>query len=258
MNHALGEYAGTVPITLVSDKRPGVGGTSSEVIQLKGLRYAVMQEPSKDTRINEGVMKELTGGDKIQARALYSASETFTPQFKLCVCTNTLFEINSNDDGTWRRIRICDFMSKFVDTLDENEPYHFLKDLELDNKIIAWAPLFMSMLVKRAFETNGHVEDCDIVKGSSNRYRQGQDHIAAFVSEMIIKTEVASDKVCKKELSNEFKMWFQESQGMRKMPKGTELYEYMEKKFGKWKPTGWTGIKIAYPEKTDELIEMVD
>ena len=258
MNHALGEYAGTVPITLVSDKRPGVGGTSSEVIQLKGLRYAVMQEPSKDTRINEGVMKELTGGDKIQARALYSASETFTPQFKLCVCTNTLFEINSNDDGTWRRIRICDFMSKFVDTLDENEPYHFLKDLELDNKIIAWAPLFMSMLVKRAFETNGHVEDCDIVKGSSNRYRQGQDHIAAFVSEMIIKTDVASDKVCKKELANEFKMWFQESQGMRKMPKGTELYEYMEKKFGKWKPTGWTGIKIAYPEKTDELIEMVD
>jgi P4 family phage/plasmid primase-like protien len=258
MNHGLGEYAGTVPITLVSDKRPGVGGTSSEVIQLKGLRYAVMQEPSKDTRINEGVMKELTGGDKIQARALYSASETFTPQFKLCVCTNTLFEINSNDDGTWRRIRICDFMSKFVDTLDENEPYHFLKDVELDNKIIAWAPLFMSMLVKRAFETNGHVEDCEIVKGSSNRYRQGQDHIAAFVSEMIVKTDFVGDKVCKKELANEFKMWFQESQGMRKMPKGTELYEYMEKKFGKWKPIGWTGIKIAYPEKVDELIEVMD
>ena len=34
--------------------------------------------------------------------------------------------------------------------------------------------------------------------------------------------------------------------------------EQMEKKFGKWKPTGWTGLKIAYPEKTDELIEMMD
>jgi len=256
MSHTLGEYAGTVPITLVSDRRPGVGGTSSEVIQLKGIRYAVMQEPSKDTRINEGVMKELTGGDKLQARALYCASETFVPQFKLCVCTNTLFEINSNDDGTWRRIRICDFLSKFVDSVDENAEYQFVKDKDLDDKIPLWAPTFASMLVDLAFKTSGKVEDCDIVLSSSNKYRQGQDHIAAFVSEMIIETGNPDDKIGKKELASEFKMWFQESQGMRKAPKGTELYEYIEKKFGKWKASGWTGIKILYPEKNDDLIEI--
>ena len=48
MNLTIGEYAGTVPITLVTEKRVSVGGTSSEVMQLKGVRYAVMQEPSKD------------------------------------------------------------------------------------------------------------------------------------------------------------------------------------------------------------------
>ena len=259
MNHVLGDYAGTVPITLVSDRRPTIGGTSSEVVQLKGLRYAVMQEPSKDTRLNEGVMKELTGGDKIQARALYSASETFTLQLKLCVCTNSLFEINSNDDGTWRRIRIVDFMSKFVDKIDktEEDEYQFLKDKTLDDKLSTWAQTFAAMLVERAFKTEGHVNDCDIVLASSNRYRQGQDHIAAFVEDMIIRTGVASDKVGKKELANEFKVWFQEHQGVnRKTPKGTEVYEYMEKKFGKWKSTGWSGIKIAYPETSDDLVEL--
>ena len=80
-----------------------------------GSRYAVMQEPSKGEKINEGIMKEITGGDPIQGRALFKEAVTFIPQFKLVVCTNTLFDIKSNDDGTWRRIRVCDFVSKFLD-----------------------------------------------------------------------------------------------------------------------------------------------
>ena len=256
MTYALGEYKGTVPITLVTEKRNSIGGTSSEVMQLKGVRYAVMQEPSKDTRMNEGTMKELTGGDPLQARALYSSSETFTPQFKLCVCTNSLFEINSNDNGTWRRIRICDFMSTFVDKIDTSEnapPYQFLKDKDLEDKLYLWAPVFASMLVKRAFETDGHVEDCDIVMASSNKYRQGQDHISAFVDEMIVTSENPNANIKKRGLSEALKAWFQESQGMRKMPKGTELIEYMEKKYGKYSvKTGWVGIDFIHPEMEDD------
>ena len=115
MSVTLGEYKGTVPITLVTDARGKIGGTSDEVLKLKGVRYAVMQEPSKGVKLNEGIMKELTGGDPIQARGLYSESEIFEPQFSLVVCTNNLFDIESNDDGTWRRIRKCDFLAKFID-----------------------------------------------------------------------------------------------------------------------------------------------
>ena len=261
MSYALGDYKGTVPITLISEKRNGIGGTSSEVMQLKGLRYAVMQEPSKDTPLNEGIMKELTGGDPIQARALYMESETFIPQFKLCVCTNSLFEIKSNDNGTWRRIRICDFMSTFVDKIDtsENAPAHqFLKDKDLEDKLREWAPTFASMLVKRAFETDGEVVDCDVVLASSNKYRQGQDVISAFTNELVIKTGVSTDRIKKKELHEQFKMWFQETQGTRKQPKGSELDEFMDKKFGKCnKTTGWSGVRIFYnqEEVEDDLNE---
>ena len=73
----MGDYKGTVPISLVTQKRLGLGGTSSEVAQLKGIRFAVMNEPSKGDKINEGIMKELTGGDPIQARELYKSSFIF-------------------------------------------------------------------------------------------------------------------------------------------------------------------------------------
>ena len=262
MTHTLGDYKGTVPITLVTDKRPSIGGTSSEVMQLKGIRYAVMQEPSKGAKLNEGILKELTGGDPLQARALFQESETFEPQFKLVVCTNNLFDIDSNDDGTWRRIKKCDFVSKFIDEDEEHTDdteYVFPKDKSLKEKLPSLAPVFASMLVKLAFQNNGNVEDCQTVKDASNKYRKGQDHIAAFVSEKIVKTGEKKDKIGKVSLYQEFKLWFQQEQGARKVPKGEELYAYMEKKFGPYKKSGsgWFGIKMVInEEETDEKDEL--
>lgn len=256
MSHTLGEYKGTVPITLVTEKRNSIGGTSSEVMQLKGIRYAVMQEPSKESRINEGVMKELTGGDPIQGRALYCDSEIFEPQFKLVVCTNSLFEFSSNDDGTWRRIRKCDFLSKFADKDEmhnDDTQYLFPKDKSLKEKLPKWAPVFASMLVDIAFKTEGNVKDCDIVLESSNKYRQGQDYISAFVNENIRKC--AGKFVAKQAVTLQFNQWFRENNDKRKMPKSTELHEYMDKKFGKCKDKKWYGVEIIYDKDDDEVVE---
>jgi P4 family phage/plasmid primase-like protien len=254
MSVTLGEYKGTVPITLVTEKRGLIGGTSDEVLKLKGVRYAVMQEPSKGVKLNEGIMKELTGGDPIQARGLYSESEIFEPQFNLVVCTNNLFDIESNDDGTWRRIRKCDFLSKFIDEgeiYNDETPYIFPKDKSLKDKLPLFAPIFASMLVKRAFETGGIVEDSETVLNASSKYRKGQDHIAAFVSERIIKTGNPKDKIGKRGVQEDFKRWFEESQGSRKIPKGEELYEFINKKFGQCKTTGWQGLQFVQPDEEE-------
>ncbi len=258
MAATLGDYKGTVPITLVTDVRGKIGGTSDEVLKLKGVRYAVMQEPSKGVKLNEGIMKELTGGDPIQARGLYSESEIFVPQFKLAVGTNNLFDIESNDDGTWRRIRKCPFLSKFVDDgehYEDQTPYVYKKDKSLNEKLHALAPVFASMLVKRAFETDGIVENCDTVLAASNQYRNGQDHIAAFISDRIRKTNDPNAKPIKKtSILQEFEIWFKQQQGGRKMPKGEELYEYMNKRFGICSKKGWSGIEIIQDEEEEQDI----
>ena len=62
MSLVLGEYKGVVPISLITQSRSKAGGTSTEIVSLKGKRFAVMQEPTKGDKINEGIMKELTGG----------------------------------------------------------------------------------------------------------------------------------------------------------------------------------------------------
>ena len=261
MSVTLGEYKGTVPITLVTEKRGLIGGTSDEVLKLKGIRYAVMQEPSKNVKLNEGPMKELTGGDPIQARGLYAESETFEPQFNLVVCTNNLFDIDDGD-GSWRRIRKVDFLSKFVDEAEEftdDTPFVFMKDKSLKDKLPSFAQVFASMLVKRAFETDGIVADSKTVMASSNKYRKCQDHIAKFVAEFVERTDDPKDRIKKTELSNQFKFWFQQEQGLAiKLPKGQELYDFMDKKFpGLYKPSGWHGVKILYPTSDEMEIDEI-
>jgi len=259
MSQALGEYKGTVPITLVTEKRGTIGGTSSEIIQLKGVRYAVMQEPSKDAVINEGILKELTGGDPIQARALYSDSEIFEPQFSLVVCTNALFDVKSNDDGTWRRMKLNDFVAKFVsegETHTDDTQYVFPKDKGLKEKLPKWAPVFVSMLVKRAFETEGEVIDCPEVVAASGKYRQSQDCISGFIIEKIVKAP--GKTVGKQSLNVVFKEWFQVNHGNRKPPKLSELEEIMNKKFGNRNlaTNKWSNIMIKEDETGDDMDEI--
>ena len=254
MSRCFGEYKATVPITLITNKRNGIGGTSSEIAQLMGIRYAVMQEPSKGDQINEGVLKEVSAGDPLQGRALYKDMVTFVPQFKLVVCTNTMFEIKSNDDGTWRRIQKVDFMSKFCDNPnpdgDVDNPYQFKIDRMLDDKLKRWAPTFMSMLVEHVFKTNGLVKPCAMVTASSQKYRLGQDYLSEFARDKI-KMQQGGRGIKKTELYETFKQWYVRGHG-RDVPKGAELYEFMDKKFGKYTNGAWRNVAIIYDDDQED------
>ena len=258
LSMVLGDYKGTVPISLITQKRLGLGGTSSEVAQLKGLRFAVMNEPSKGDEINEGIMKELTGGDPIQARELYKSSITFVPMFKMACCTNTLFDIKSNDEGTWRRIRVVDFESCFKEnpSMDPKDN-EFKKDKSLGKKFASWAPIFASKMIEIVLRTNGKVEDCEEVLQASKQYRENQDYLAKFMSEKIRpwvyndnNPEKEENKISKTNIQNEFKEWWKREYNTR-CPKGQELVNYLNIKLGPYTKRGWWGYEIIYDEYDD-------
>lgn len=254
MEMVLGDYKGDVPLTLVTEKRGKVGGLTPEIVELKGIRYAVMQEPSKGDKINEGIMKALTSGkDRLQGRAPYMPQTvTFLPQFKLVVTCNVFMEIKSNDHGTWRRIRAVPFKSLFTKNPeggDKDKPFQFLLDEYIDEKFDSWKEVFAAMLVERAFRTNGMVKDCSIVMAKSNEYRQSQDYISEFIGDRLVKDP--NGKIKKMELNSEFTIWHGANYGGR-APGPKDLHEFMDKEFGRQKNQCWTGVKIRY-ENFEEM-----
>jgi len=252
MGKVLGELKGVVPLSLVTRKREGSGKASPELARLRGVRYAVMQEPSKNDRINEGQMKELTGGDAIQARALFRDPIEFKPQFKLAVCTNNLFDVTSNDDGTWRRIRVCEFLSKFCDNPSNNnkdKEFRGVAPTKLLAKFDRWLPVFTAMLVEIAHKTQGIVTDCDMVLAASKKYRGSQDYMGKFFDDLIIKEDETSKVKLKwTDVWENFKGWYMNNGYGRNIPKHGEVKNFMEKKLGIYPKTGWRNYRIHLEE----------
>lgn len=259
MTLILGEYKGTVPISLITQKRNNIGGTSSEVFNLIGTRYAVMQEPSKGDKINEGIMKELTGGDPIQCRALFQDSITFTPQFKMCVCTNTLFDVVSNDDGTWRRMRVVEFKSKFTDKpyndpkFPKSEyPNQFMVDTKIDEKFKKWAPVFLSILVDVAYKTQGKVNDVEPVLAATQEYRKNQDIIEKFMIENICDNpEKTGFPVKKTSLTQPIKKFIEQFSNYN--TKQQDFIKHIEKKYGKYPNGGWKNFKLISDQGDNDV-----
>jgi len=254
MKLALGDYAGIVPLSLITGDRVKVGGLSPEIIKLKGQRYSVMQEPTKGDKVNEGKMKELTGGDMIQARAPFMISAVeFKPQFTLALCSNTMMEIKDTSHGTWRRIRIVEFKSLFCEKPysdpEKQEIIHqFVVDETIDQKFNDWKEVFMSMLIDIAFTTNGKVNDCPMVLAASNEYRNSQDYFADFIRDVMVTDP--NGRVSKTEVVQEFKSWYEANCG-RNVPNIKDLRAYMDKRFGKYEvKKAWMGITINYRRNT--------
>ena len=182
----MGDYSCNLPIALLTQKRKASGAASPEMALTMGKRLCVMQEPDVNETMNIGQMKELTGNDKIQARALFKEPFFFTPQFKLVCMCNDLPNIPSNDDGTWRRLEVVDFVSKFVDS--ENDVNHelnrYIKDKTIKNKIPMWVIPFFAMLLPmwRDYDINS-IEIPEEIKAKTNEYRGDNDIIGQWIEQ---------------------------------------------------------------------------
>jgi len=256
MKFTLGEYYVIAPITMITEKRTATGSATPELMALKGARYSIFQEPDKSSPLNEGFVKQITGESEISGRQLFGKSEKFLLQTHFAACMNSLFDIKGCDDGIWRRIKIVMFHSKFADEgekFGDETQYVFKKDRSLISKLPMWAPIFLSMLVERAFENQGVVKDCPEVVKYTNEYRQEQDIVQSFLAAKIEAHEKC--QIGMQNLHRCFKDWYHSIYNNRSgMPKISDLDKAMNKKYGDRNNQAnkkWHGVRIIIEDDND-------
>lgn len=232
---AMGAYSVKFPITLFTAKRGASNSVSPEVVESKGKRYAYLEEPDEGERINVGLMKEYTGGDKIKGRGLWSNFMEFKPQFKLILFCNDMPKLPPDDNGTWRRVKALEFKSSFVSNpKNDNE---FLIDKYLGDKIPKWAETFMSLLVHTYFnvykKADGGLQVPQSVLKFTAEYQKENDMYIEFINTKLVKTDKKTDKVSLGPLHDEFKVWFTNTYNSSKFPLKSQFKRYIDKKFGK-------------------------
>lgn len=121
ISEILGEYAINVQPETIMLKNNSGGGPSSDIARLKGARFVVVPEPAEGARLNEGLVKQMTGGDVMTASRKYENEFEFTPEFKLWMPTNHKPRVYGTDVGIWSRIRLIPFTVRIPDErIDRN------------------------------------------------------------------------------------------------------------------------------------------
>jgi P4 family phage/plasmid primase-like protien len=248
---AFGQYCVKLPVSLLTQKRGASGAACPELARTKGARFASMQEPDENERLNIGLMKEVSGGDVRCVRALYKEPVEFKPQFKLALCCNHLPKVPPDDDGTWRRIRVVEFIAKFTDTPDPTKPYEHPKDYQLDEKIVRWKEGFLFILLQyyEKYKTDGITEP-EEVKQATRDYQRMSDIYVEFIDDTIVKDQTSIIKL--DDTYGHFKVWYRLSFD-GKCPSRRDFKIGMEKKFGKYQAGnkgGWVGYRFI-PQTDD-------
>jgi P4 family phage/plasmid primase-like protien len=228
LDNTLGDYFGTLPVTLLTQKRKGSSNATPELADKHGTRILILQEPEEDDKINIGFMKELTGQDKIMARPLYGDPFYYVPKFKIILACNKLPTIPSDDGGTWRRIRVIDFGQKFVD--NPTLPNEQKKDPELRERLKTWNQAFMWLLLNKYYPMyRKHGLDAlepMKVKLSTSKYKQDSNIYMEYLNEML---DIDEKESIEKELAwRVFKEWYGNSYNGSKPPPQKKLIEFFE------------------------------
>jgi len=221
---ALGDYAGCLPVSLLTHKRSGAGQASPEMALTKGKRFCYFQEPEETDKINVGLMKELTGNDKITARPLFKDPIEFKPQFKLVLCCNKLPVIPSTDGGTWRRLRVVNFGSKFVDNPKKDNEFKI--DPYLSKNFKKWQVSLMSLLIDRykTYKIKGLKEPQEVLKDSL-KYKETSDLYLQFINDNLIEDKKESINI--NQLYGIYKGWFRDSGNYGKPLPRKALKDYL-------------------------------
>ena len=245
MAKVLGDYACTVPISLFTQKRKSSGSAAPEVARLRGRRFVTMQEPDEAIALNTGLMKEISSGEKMYARDLFESGSEFEVLAKFHLACNEKPKVNTVDGGTWRRMVVINFLSKFV--INPTAPNEFPLDESIQFSVNSteWATPFLSYLVHVLKEGQGLrklVTPPEVLEYTSD-YRNENDAIAKFISEKIVASTEEVDSVEKAALRRAFKTWKEENDQRGLLP--LDMEKRIVEMFGKYPTGGWKNFSIV-------------
>lgn len=261
LENVFGEYFSSASPALLTKGRSDANNASPAIANLRGKRVICCSEPDEKEPIKTGVMKELTGGDKLIGRHLHMSPIEFRPQHSIFFACNDPPEVQTTDEGTWRRIRIIPFISKFVDPdspllVGKKVGHFYVKNPNIKEKFNTWKPIFLNELINRYIELKDSkfsIETPEQIKIANNEYKKEHNIYESFKNECLRKS--AEERL----YANEAFEVFQENskqnnQKINKINKNVFVTE-MNRVIGKIKGGGkyWKGWSIIIPCDSTEF-----
>jgi putative DNA primase/helicase len=183
LEHVLGSYAARAGTGIIAARKPS-DYPLREMADVVGVRALFASETEEGEKLNECVIKDLTGCDSLRAEHKYERAFTFLPNCKLWIAGNHKPTIRGTDTGIWRRVRLIPFERKFEGTAE---------DKALGEKLRSEASGILNLLVAGCllWQNEGLNPPKAIVNAVAD-YRAEEDTLAEFIEECTIEETLAT------------------------------------------------------------------
>jgi hypothetical protein len=261
-----GSYCVMLPTAFITGKRTQSSGATPEIIRCKYAKLVLLQEPNKGDVLNSGVIKELTGGDRMYARGLYEEGTEFFPMFKVILVCNDEPAVSAEDIAFWKRTRVLPHESVFDDLYPDTEVEQFRQkrfpiDRNFSRRIDGMKQAFMYKLIKRYVrksegETNGvftmKIEPAKVLS-ATNKYRRDNDKYKSFVDSRLAKDPNKNVSIAVSEVYRIYKDWIKESYPNAKVPNKMEFAQQISKRVLIHPSMSglWYGLRLKDAEDAD-------
>jgi putative DNA primase/helicase len=216
--------------------RKKFAGIPNDVARLAGARLVVATEGPEGQHLNEGLVKELTGGDRITARFLHHEFFTFDFAGKIFLGTNYRPRIDDPSHAMWRRVRLVEFGVQ----IPERE-----QDRSLTEKLLGELPGVLNWVLDGclSWQERG-LEAPEEVRQATLEYKSESDVIADFMADCCVASDSAS--VTAKRLHEAYVWWARKSEQRWTLSK-VDFNSRLRARFSVTKPKNvltWRGIGL--------------
>ncbi len=219
IHHALGDYVATVEVgsLLATDwRKQNKSAPREDLLKLRGARFVYPSiEPPKDSKLDDGSIKALTGNDAITARYPHAQSSiTFKPVFKLVMQTNFPLRTEFDDPGMKRRVNVVPFNQK-PERPDPTVKHALMHDPDARAAVLAW--LFEGYRVWRG--NNFALPISALAEQATADYWADMNPYEQFAADVGLKFGKL-EQCPKPKLTGSLKAWKEESGRFDASPKG--------------------------------------
>ncbi|MHB8322989.1 MAG: DNA primase family protein [Candidatus Dormibacteria bacterium] len=221
------------------------------IATLRGRRLVVTYELEQRVTLAEGLVKTLTGGDRLSAREIQGRRFEFAPNHKVLIVTNHRPRVRGTDESIWRRLWLVPF-THTVEVADRIRDLREQLVRDHGKAVVAW------LVAGAVAWFQSGLGEARAVTAATASYRADQDTMAAFLAEV---TE--ADSQARVKVGNLWKLWQQWSEAAGERPgrkqefstaladHGFEIETYQGARFAKGLREVSLGLNPTYSREHD-------
>ncbi len=223
-----GDYFGSVQSQLFTRPRPDANSPDPGLLSLAHKKIVIASEPEKNSKLNSGFIKFITGRDSTTLRNCHSNDMVdFTAKFITLLICNDIPDCDDIDNAFSKRLRCINFPTEFV-----NEPQTDNQkkiDVNINKNFDYWKLDFILLLIDyyKNYTSTHELKTTNNILKWTNQYKEDTDLYLQFLNENT-ETNPEGHIHCSI-LYEDFKNWFKNNNPNTKIPSNKEFCNNIKK-----------------------------